>query len=42
MSDNRSSSGGTATAPTHGMWGKQGRGYPQLAKGDKTAKGDKK
>lgn len=34
---NRSSSGGSATAPTSSMWGKKGRGYPELAK-----KGSKK
>ncbi|WP_289009054.1 hypothetical protein [uncultured Thermomonospora sp.] len=25
--------GGKAVAATHGMWGKAGRGYPDLAKG---------
>ena len=35
MSKERTSSGGTATSPTHGMWGKQGKGYPELAKGGK-------
>lgn len=26
---------GRPTAPTHGMWGKQGRGYPELKGGKK-------
>lgn len=34
MSD-RTTSGGTATSPTSSMWGKKGRGYPELAKGTK-------
>jgi hypothetical protein len=37
MSD-RTSSGGMATSATHGMWGKQGKGYPELAGGSKGGK----
>lgn len=32
---NRTSSGGTATAPTSSMWGKKGKGLPELGKGGK-------
>lgn len=39
MNKDGSSSGGPVTAPTSSMWGKKGRGYPELAKG---AKGGKK
>ena len=38
MNQDGSSSGGTATAPTSSMWGKKGRGVPELAKGSKGGK----
>lgn len=41
MNKDGSSKGGSAVSPTSSMWGKKGRGYPELAKDGKD-KGGKK
>lgn len=35
MSNDTKNGTGRPTAPTSSMWGKKGRGYPELAKGGK-------